>query len=314
MQLKPLQFVRSEIKVQEAQWDAKGTALLTAKRYDEIERIAHDLQHSNAHSAKGTPFLRYFFDGLCSNKDGTPTPQTALSAWKAARPKSNLARIVAIQCWTKTAWRIRGGGYANTITPAMSQDMNDALGYAYSGIKTLPKAAFDSPLAFDVAQSWGQLSGAPRAALDDIFKEGARRFPNYQPLFRMRAILLMPRWFGEPGELEAYVTHRADALGAKGDIFYARMIWTHMDYYKDVWKETAFSYDRFKRGMIAICKEEPNSVSTPNALMTIAWNHDDTTTVQAFFASPRGYLIDEWWWNAAQKITLSASRMDYLAK
>ncbi len=315
LQLKPLQFVTGDVMKHQAVWHDKGAALLKAKRYDDIEHTARDLQKSGATNAEGMPSLRYFFEGLCGKHDGTPTPQSALAAWKVARPNSNLARIVAIQCWTDAAWRIRGDGYANTITPEMSQDMNDALAHAFADIKALPATAYDSPLAFDVCQGWAQLSGLPRESLDALFKEGAAKFPNYLPLYRSRGILLMTRWFGAPGELEAFVTHRADALGGtKGDIFYARMIWTQVGYYGDIWKETAFSYDRFKRGITALCKAQPDSVWAANTLMNFAQRHNDDAPVKAFFASPRGYLIDKQWWTEKGKVRLPELRMQYLAQ
>lgn len=77
---------------------------------------------------------------------------------------------------------------------------------------------------------------------------------------------------------------------------------------------SSFSYARFKRGMNAICKAQTNPVSASTALMAIAMNHNDDQTVKAFFASPRGYLIDEFWWNEDDKHKLSAWRMEYLAQ
>ncbi len=87
-------------------------------------------------------------------------------------------------------------------------------------LKLLPKTAFDSPLAYIIALDLGQISSAPREFLDGLFEAGIKNFPDYLPLYRTRAVHLLPRWFGERGESLEMAEKRADQIGGdEGDVF-----------------------------------------------------------------------------------------------
>lgn len=295
--LRPLEFVGEDTIVPYNVWLDRGYNLLNAHNYDEIERVARQLQSTNAASVKGNPYLGAFFDGLCG---GTETANDALprvAAWRRARPDSDLARVAAVQIWTNEAWRIRGGGYANTITPDMSAKMDTALGHAFGNLKAWPKTAFNSPLAFMVAMNWGQLSGVGRPFLDGAFQAGTARFPSYLPLYATRANLLLPRWFGEPGEWESMAKKRADALGGEaGDIFYARVVWRLTQDFGDLSKESSFSYARVQRGLAALQRKRPNSLSVSSARLAFALDKSDWPLAKTLFLRPNGNFISDRWY------------------
>ena len=314
LKLKPLQFVGGDASKQESEWQDKGIALLAAKRYDEIEKVARDLQRDNANTVKGKPLLECFFEGLCASEDPLPKRQSRVAAWKTARPNSALARIVGVQLWTDEAWHFRGEGEVDTITPAMQEGVNANVARGLANLQLLPKNAFESPLAFNVTLSWGQIASAPREFFDTTFAAGIGKFPDYYELYTQQEYLLMTRWYGKPGEMEALVARRADALGGeRGDIFYARLVWSQISSYDNVWRDTAFSYPRFKRGMRALAKARPDSISVSNALLRGALYEDDFAVQKEFFTSPSGHIIDGSQWSAANRNLVPNLRMQALA-
>lgn len=298
LQLKPLQLVTSDVTLEQIPWVQKGAALLGAKRYDEIEKTAAALQKSNEADIKGTPYLRAFFDGLLHGGDTNfAALQGRIAAWRAARPKSNLARLAALEMWTDAAYKARGTGFASTITPAMEARMDAAIQKGAQTLKTLPKTAFDSPLAFEAVVEWGSLAGVPRDFFDHFFQEGTAKFPNYLPLYTRRARILLPRWYGEPGEWEAMARKRADQIGGEnGTVFYARVVWSLSQIVSDLPKESKFDYKRARRGLEILQKRQPDSLAVASARLDTAIESEDWPTAKQVLASPQGFLLDRSWW------------------
>lgn len=297
LQLKPLQFEPGDAKLEQTQWQHKGAALLAAKQYDEIEKVAAQLQKSNAANSKGSPHLALFLEGLVVGGDSNfAALQAKIAAWRAARPQSNLARLAAIQMWTDAASKARGSGYANTITPAMSAKIEVLLAKSTQGLKNLPPTAFESPLAFIVALDCGLLAGAPREFLDNLFEAGTRKFPNYLPLYRTRTIHLLPRWFGEPGESIEMIESRADQIGGEnGDVFYARVIWHLAQTTGDIESDFSYDYSRVTRGLERLHQRFPTSVSVASARLELAFRTKDWKTAQQILSAPNGHILDSSW-------------------
>lgn len=293
LKLRPLQFKPGEATLEAAAWKQKGEALLAAKNYDEIEKVAASLQKSKAADVLGRPHLEHFFRGLLQKNAGQATLQARIAAWRAARPQSNLARLVAIQMWTDVADEARGGGFASTITPAMSARIDVALGRGSQTLRALPKAAFGSPLAFMVTMRWGRLASAPREFFDDLFVEGTRKFPDYLPLYSTHARNLLPRWFGEAGESEALLKKRADQIdGAEGDIFYGRIVWDFATSIGQLSMDSQFDYERAHRGLKLLHERFPNSVSAFSARLGLAFVRVDTKIAQPMLRDADAYVLD----------------------
>ncbi len=313
LKLRPIEWLQGEASREQDEWQAKAAALLGAKKYDEIEKIAAQLQKSNASNAKGTPYLAFWLGGLSGGAESVSSQQNRVAAWRAARPRSDLARLAEIKMWTDTGWRARGDGYASTITPAMRAKIDAALAQSSQRLKNLPPSAFQSPLAFVVALDAGLLSGAPRQYLDQIFQAGTRRFPNYLPLYRTRAIHLLPRWFGAPGEALTMIEARAAQIGgAEGEIFYARVMWHLEQVTGGLSKDFHYDYQRAARGLEVLQKRHPTSISVQGARLALAFENRDWKRAQQVLSSPTGHRLDTaWtlWGNTKAQISFAQQRM-----
>lgn len=175
--------------------------------------------------------------------------------------------------------------------------MNAAVQKGDQGLQTLPRAAFASPLAFEVALDWSQLAGAPREILDGLFEGGRVRFPDYLPLYTTRAYQLLPRWFGAPGEWEAMAKKCGDTIGGEnGDVFYARIAWSLWQSFPNMPEESNFNYERARRGLEILQKRRPDSISVASARLDIAYESKDWKTVKQVLTTPQGHVIDNGWW------------------
>lgn len=313
---KLLQFVGSDVEFDQLKWKRQAAALLKAKDYDAIERVAGELQKSKRSDAMGKPFLQSFFEGLSQPAQNAQPLEQSLRDWRAARPDSDLARLVEIEFSTNMAWRARGDGFGDSITPAISERMNEALARGAQIIGELPKSASESPLMFVVLQRWGQIAGDGRPFLDAIYREGSARFPDYLPLLRGRIVNLLPRWYGAEGELPQLLREHADQIGGiEGDMDYALGFMVVHNFEG----ESAHDNARFWRGFDALRKRSPDSSALRTAQLhfgddqgRLDGNYEHAKSV---LSEPRGHVLDQIWFGTPQlRADMSERRMEILAK
>ena len=315
--LLPLQFVRSDTNEQQFRVQGRASILRRDKDYDGIEAAARELQTSGQTDAVGQPALQTFFEGLSEiyQEKDAPAVEQLIQTWRTARPDSVLARLAEIEFFTDAAGRARGNGYADSITPAMSQSMNEALARAAQGIDELPASALELPMTYVALARWGHLSGAGRPFLDAVYREGNAKFPTYQPLLRARINSLLPRWYGAEGELMQLLQERADAIGgADGDIDYALGFARVRRYEGDLPHDNA----RFWRGLEALRQRFPDSVSlrTMQVQFGLEFGELDGNYdyVRRALLEKDGHLLDQATFDgAAPQAEISEARMKILA-
>ena len=69
LKLLPLKMVQSDEAREKALYSGRGRALLRAQKFEEIERVARELQRSNATDVSGKPYLDAFFSGVSAVED-----------------------------------------------------------------------------------------------------------------------------------------------------------------------------------------------------------------------------------------------------
>lgn len=312
----PGQFVDSDVTTERARLKNRAAELLLAKNYDAIEATASELQKSGQTDALGQPDLQSFFYGLARTDQNPQLLEQSVAAWRAARPDSILARLAAIELSTDAAWRARGDGFADSITPAMSEKMGEALERGAQIISELPAAANESPLMFVVVQRWGQIGGDGRPFLDAIYREGSARFPNYLPITQGRIINLMPQWFGTEGEITELLREHADKIGGpEGDVDYA-LSYMKAHYYRG---EMEHDDARFWRGFEALRARYPDSIALRSAQLHFGEDQGkidgNYARVKSALSEKDGHIVDETWFTKpTQRAYFGEYRMEMLAK
>ncbi|HEX9996819.1 MAG TPA: DUF4034 domain-containing protein [Abditibacterium sp.] len=314
LKLQPLVLEYNEASKEGHIWVEKGRAVLNAEEYDEIERVAADLQKTNAARASARPHLASFFAGITSAKSDFEAQKKQFEAWREAKPTSILARLAQITMWTDAAWEARGTGFGDTITPEMSKRMDANLEQAAKHLAELPESAQQTPLTFERMMNWGVLT-VGRKFLDEVYYRAIRKFPDYYPFYEARAYHLLPRWFGEPGEWELFLENRANQIGGEnGDIFYARVLSASIMRYPNIFEDTEANYARVKRGLVALQKRRPDSTFVSNQLLRTAVLANDWKTAQGVLLGPNGHRIDTYWWTQKTIAQWAPLRMKLLSQ
>ena len=302
----PVQSVQSDIATLSQQERERGAALINAKKYDEIEAVAAQLTRNPTIMSDGGWTLAPFYVGLW---DGAQESQTEtqwqkrhaqIEAWHRARPQSQLARICLARSWTNGAWLARGDEFADKVSDAAWKIVEDRQAKAAPIYEQLLKEKATSPLVYAAAQRYGRLGGAPRQWHDALFARAVAQFPNYTDFHRERAIFLLPRWDGAPGEWEKELQKSADSEVARagaeaGDRLYARVVWGQWSYYKNMRRETKIDWPRTARGFDSILAQTPDSLAVATIYMRLAYQWGESTKARQWLQKVGGRADDEIW-------------------
>jgi hypothetical protein len=301
----PMVPATNEIVQAEATWKSRGDALLDAKKYDEIERTSARLLNTQASTLDGRSLATSFFDGLVGSGDAKGTEAqwrfklTDIENWIKARPKSELAELALAACWVNGAWVMRGTGYSSEVTSDMRSEMDSRLANAGRMLGSQIAQGGKSPLFVWTFHNYSQLARIEGAPYDAVMDRETATFPAYKQIYFCRAVHLLPRWYGERGDWEAYASQVANNLGGNvGDILYAQIVWRLQRRYRfrNIWEESSADWPRTQRGFEAILKSNPRSLAAANDYFVLAQAAGDNALSRRILKTFLGGRVDIDYW------------------
>ena len=265
--------------------------LLRARNYDEIEKVAANLLQSRAKFAGGNWKLPCFARALCivgGDDNAWKANNQRLLLWHAQRPQSKLATLMLARSWASGAYSARGGEYAYKVKPQQWSGMNRRLRAAAPLFAASISDIKRSPLVFSGLQQWALLGQVPPELYESAWKDAEAAFPGYAPFYVDKALYLMPRWYGEPGEWEAFAKRSADKVGGiQGDRLYAQIVEDQSENYDaDFLQNSPVSWERTKRGLRSLLASNPDSISMAMAAQRLAAIAQDSPFERELFRGP----------------------------
>ena len=141
--------------------------------------------------------------------------------WREEMPDSLTAKVASARLWQQYAWVGRGGGFANEVSPAEWETFSDRLKQSADLMRTVDPDR--DPEAYLLLLNLSRDFSLPLPQIDAIFQRAHQRFPTYLAYYADYASLLLPEWFGQPGDLADYMKSLlGDPGGDLGAIAYAR--------------------------------------------------------------------------------------------
>jgi len=206
--------------------------LLASNQLDKLEPLARDLRASDARFPGGSPKLSGFYSALgavqggncgCGGYESTISvekKEAALKQWIDLHPQSLPAHVAMAQFWIANAWKARGHGYANRISPEQWKLYADRMGKAHGYLVGLnPK---DDPHIYLEYLKLADAAASPRKTLDLVYAAAIRDYPTDYEFYSMRAERLQEKWYGSPGQLASYAESLLHSPGGEiGQIAYA---------------------------------------------------------------------------------------------
>lgn len=293
------------------QMTQQNVALLTEKKYDELENIAGALRKSGETFSSGRWKLDTFYNSFYKErrpyKDALTEPDfqkrfQLINAWVAAKPQSVTARVALAGLYSKYAWLARGGGYSNTVTDKGGSLFTERNAAAMKILKDAQLLPQKDPHAFYQMLQIARDEGYDDDKYAQIFKESVTRFPRYKTSYFAKVLALQPRWGGGDGEWERFIKESADRMGGiEGDKFYAQLVWaveyTHWYYNENIFKDFKIDYPRIKRGMEALRLQHPQSIALISQYCNMASRAGDKPTAIKLFKELGGRVDREAWWS-----------------
>ena len=233
----------------------------------------------------------------------------ALQEWIRQYPLSPTPRIALADTYENFAWRARGKGFADTVTPDGWRLFGERMQKALGILKGAEKISRDDPewyvsmLVASSDHSWN------RAEADALVNKALRREPGYFYIARIQADYLQPKWHGMPGETEHFVASVADRIGGEnGDatyFFVAEFLLTVANCDACAVKHVrGLSWTRIRDGYLAIERLYGTNSFEHNAMALMALQYgDDETARQAFQVIGDNWDKDVWGSKAAFDMT-----------
>jgi hypothetical protein len=174
---------------------------------------------------------------------------TLAEHWLAQKPDSSTAKIASAMIWNQFAWAGRGRGYANEVSNEQWAIFGERMKRAAEFIRAVDPD--QDAQAYGVLLNLARDFQVPRAQLDAIYQHAYRRFPDYFAYYADYATILLPKWFGQPGEIVGYLKSLlTDPGGDIGVMAYARAAERlSFDMHSpDIYRDTGLNWEDLRRG------------------------------------------------------------------
>jgi len=201
--------------------------LFDENSWDKLDSLANRLRSQRLRFQGGGWQLHVLYTILCTTKAKNATDAaweaqiTALQQWIRHSPSSPTPRIALADTYENFAWKARGGGFADAVTPEGWNLFGERMQKALQVLQQAEKISRDDPewynsmLVATSDQDWN------RAQADALVDEALSKEPGYFYVLRVQADNLLPKWYGNPGDTEQFIAKAADRIGGpEGDASY----------------------------------------------------------------------------------------------
>jgi hypothetical protein len=263
--------------------------LFNTGRYADLDSLAQDMQQQRSRFAGGAWRLHVFFGTLSS--PGSPTATDAawtahiakLERWARSSPASPTPRIALAQTYLRFAWKARGHGYSNTVTPEGWALFQARVHSARSTLEQSAVLAENSPHWYLQMQGVALDQQWDRAAFDALAERALAHEPGYYYFAVAESNYLLPKWYGKLGDTERYAAQVADRIGGdEGDAVYFQIAAAINCCNRT--QAPALSWPRVQRGFAAVESLYGSTNHERNVMAYLAVRSGDAATAQQLFA------------------------------
>jgi tetratricopeptide repeat protein len=200
----------------------QARSLLLREDFTELDGMADAARVSKARFPGGGWKLSRFYEAV-NNRDAGRHQTDAdwqshlalLQRWTVARPQSITARLALADAYLRYAWVARGEGYANTVTDQGWRYFQERTDHASKILADTAVLPLKCPHFYELAQEIALASGADASQQRTIFEKAIKFEPLYFAYYQRYAETLLPKWGGEPGEIEAFAEESYRRVGGK---------------------------------------------------------------------------------------------------
>jgi hypothetical protein len=202
--------------------------LTSEEKFADLERIARQNRTEKSRVLGGSWKLYDFYEGAAT-PETTGEPKIAdyaqrvatLKKWIAAYPESAVPRIALAHLCIEHAWKIRGTDYADNVSGSQWEKFEDGNAQGKAILLEAASLKDKDPMWYAFMQSIALSDGWDKPQARELFDQAVAFEPDIYNYYRNYAVYLLPQWYGEPGEVQAFAEETAKRVPEpKGSIFY----------------------------------------------------------------------------------------------
>jgi hypothetical protein len=270
-----------------------------SRRFDQLEKRAFELRRGKPVFANGSWKIAQFYESfICRPEE--PENMWQLHDrihrdWITAFPQSITARVAYADFFTSYAWHVRGSGFADKVTAEGWRLFGERIAAARRILEEARELPERDPIWWSVILRIARAQGWSKNEFDRAVEAAKSYEPKFWGYDISRAESLLPRWYGELGDWEAYaekVAARPDGLGLE---VYARIVAALHGYYGNIFRETNASWPNVRAGLERMRQLYPRSLDIISETALLAVMADDPTVAKEMFDQlGNKYLSDVW--------------------
>ena len=201
-------------------------------------------------------------------------------------------RIALAYAYAEYGFFARGDGYASTVNNSSWSLFNDRIGQAASTLVDAAKLKDKDPQWFEVMQVVALSQGWKKDDARELFESAYAFEPLNYAYARRYANYLLPKWYGDPGDAEAFGQEIADRVGGEqGDYLYFQVASVVACQCGAVQGELSrMSWPRIRKGYAALNDLYGDSALAENRYAIMAYETSDKPTALEAFAQ----IGDNW--------------------
>jgi hypothetical protein len=282
--------------------------LLVQQKFETLDKAAHEVRISRARLAGGGWRLYVFYDAAAKPSSGKAATDAewdmhiaTLTRWVTERPQSITARVALAEAYLGWGWMARGHGYANTVS-------NQGWGLMGERVARAKKILIDAgslpekcPFWFESMQHLALAEGWDKTRARALLDQAVSFEPTYYHFYREYANFVLPKWYGEDGEAEAFANEVASsAPGLEGAFLYFEIATTIHCSCGERKHGLRMSWDRIKQGYAAMEQLYGTSTLKMNRFAYVAYLAQDHKAAHDVFVQI-GTNWDEKTWGTRQE-------------
>jgi hypothetical protein len=275
-------------------------AAFDRKDFAWLDKTTAEICEAKAVFGNGSWKIYQFYEGfaLPDNAGDAAWGRDAKSfeAWEAAEPASLTAQIAHANFLVDYAWRARGDGYSDSVTMVGRYLFEKRLESAHQILEKAHKMSGHDPVQWLVALTVARGQGLAKPAYDAMVVQAKTYEPKFWGYDSERAVSLLPRWYGQPGEWEAYAEKAAARPDGLGDEIYARIVVNLRGYHGNIFQESRASWPKTLKGLELMRERYPQSKEIiSNAAYLAATAGDRPTASNMFDAMGKDFYLESVW-------------------
>ena len=288
---KPQAATRHPDSVINSAYIAKIRGWLAGKDYAAIEAEAGRLRTGAVRLESSAWGLAVFHMGIRGAGNGREDALREIEEWMKKEPKSVTAMVSWVDTMTSWAWDARGGGYADTVTEEGGKLFAERLGKAEKFIQQHPEME-GSAMGWMVKLTVLMGQGAKRDAILKMGEQAVAKFPDYGQLYDLVGRMLLPRWYGQPGDAEEWLKHSTAKLPQPAqDEIYASvsLVWLRNEYLSErrdkVFSSKRLDWTKIRSGAGKVLAKHPKSTWLAGNYFIAATQAGDTDAALEIYAT-----------------------------